>query len=456
MSQTRQARRRAEREESLLTDRWTRLRRHETQQGYYHSRYRFNAVPAGRRSGKTEIAKRRLVRRAMRGSRFDSPRYFAAAPTRDQAKRIYWDDLRKLIPAWMVDGEPSATDLCIPLKNGASVWVVGMDKPERIEGQPWDGGILDEFGNMKAKAWPENVRPALSDRMGWCDLIGVPEGRNHYYDAVKLAQSELAERGAESDWGYFHWKSAEILPASEIAAARRTLDDLTFQQEYEASFVTFTGRAYYPFDDAKHTARLQYNPDAPLIIALDFNVAPGVAVLCQEQMLPGGGLLGTGVIGEVHIQANSNTPAVCRKIIKDWGNHRGLVMLYGDATGGAGGSAKVDGSDWDLVAKHLRPAFPNRLHFRVPAENPRERVRINSMNSRLLSADNSIRMMVDPSKAPNLVKDFEGVRLLVGGSGEIDKKYDRRLTHLTDALGYYVAYEFPIDERKLSTFEFSV
>jgi hypothetical protein len=55
-----------------------------------------------------------------------------------------------------------------------------------------------------------------------------------------------------------------------------------------------------------------------------------------------------------------------------------------------------------------------------------------------------IRLMVDPVKAPNVVKDFEGVRLLKGGSGEIDKKADPALTHLTDGIGYYVEAEFPI------------
>ena len=36
--------------------------------------------------------------------------------------------------------------------------------------------VLDEFANMKEKAWGENVRPALSDREGWAWLIGVPAG----------------------------------------------------------------------------------------------------------------------------------------------------------------------------------------------------------------------------------------------------------------------------------------
>lgn len=52
--------------------------------------------------------------------------------------------------------------------------------------------------------------------------------------------------------------------------------------------------------------------------------------------------------------------------------------------------------------------------------------------------------MVDPQHAPQTVKDFEGVRLLEGGSGEIDKKHDPKLTHVTDAIGYYVARAYPV------------
>ena len=39
-----------------------------------------------------------------------------------------------------------------------------------------------------------------------------------------------------------------------------------------------------------------------------------------------------------------------------------------------------------------------------------------------------VRLMVDPSRAPKTVKDFEGVTLLQGGSGEIDKGANPDLT----------------------------
>lgn len=434
----------------MLTRRWTPLRYHPVQQAYWSSPHRFNTIPAGRRSGKTELAKRKLVKRALAGTKFDPPRFFAGAPTREQAKRIFWDDLKGLVPRHFLRGRPSEVDLMIRLINGAQIWVVGLDRPERIEGSPWDGGVLDEYGNMRASAWPEHIRPALSDRGGWCDFTGVPEGRNHYYDLDRAARAQMmTASGPDGDWASFHWISADILPAQEITAARRDLDDLTYSQEYEASFVSFEGQAYYPFAEPSHCARLTYDPRADLVFCFDFNVAPGVAAVLQEQMLPNG-LSGTGVIGEVHIPRNSSTPAVCRRLIADWGCHQGNVICHGDATGGARGSAKVGGSDWDLIRAELSTVIGTRLRFSVPRANPPERVRVNAVNARLRSAAGDVRLMVDPSKASHVRKDFEGVRLLMGGAGEIDKKADPGLSHLSDAIGYYIARQYPLVVREIT------
>ncbi len=419
---------------------------HPEQLRLWESPVRFRTVPAGRRSGKTELAKRKLVLAAInRRQNFPDARYFASAPTRDQAKRIFWEDLKRMVPNYLTARKPSETDMTIHMVHGPVITVLGMDVPERIEGVGWDGGIVDEFGNIKETAWLQNIRPALSDRKGWAWLIGVPEGRNHYYIADKNAQADTT-----GEWDSFHWKSADILPPEEIAAAKRDLDELTYLQEYEASFIYFEGRAYYPFEDRVHARfSLPYVPAWPLVFCFDFNVAPGVAVVCQELPRPdeaGLPIVGdymTGCIGEVFIPTNSNTPMVCRRLIQDWGDHEGEVWCYGDATGGAKGSAKVLGSDWELIRQILGKHFGDRLRFRVPRDNPRERDRVNAVNSRLKAMDGTVRMMVDPGKCPELVRDLEGVVLVKGGSGEIDKKKDPARTHLTDGLGYYIAKEFP-------------
>ena len=437
------------------------LREHPVQQQLIDDTFtyntRFNVVPSGRRSGKTEICgKRRLIARSVVGVPAPNPRYFVAAPTRDQVWRLYWNDLKILCePHLSPIKKPSESRLIIYLKRDTEIHLLGMDKPERIEGSHWDGGILDEFGNMKEKTWVENVRPALSTPgrpPAWCDFIGVPEGRNHYYNLYKRAQEEIVDKGRLSKWGVFHWLSKDILSAEDIEQAMRDMDELTFKQEMEGSFVTFSGMAYYNFDEKYHCAKLHYNRRRPIVFCFDFNVNPGVASVIQEQLWvdpkthePEEDTECTGIIGEVYIKRNSNTLNVCKKLIEDWGDHEGDIYIHGDATGGSRHSSQLFGTDWDIVEKMMHKHFGDeRIYMEVPSDNPRVRNRINAVNSRLLSMDNRIGMQIDPRRAPMTVKDFEGVNIIEGGSGEIDKKADKWLSHLTDAVGYYITEEYPV------------
>src|SRR5580658_7391301 len=112
------------------TRRWGELRPHAEQIRLWNDQTRFKVVPSGRRSGKTELAKRRLAEHLiLRATAHGLPgRYFAAAPTEDQAKRIFWQDLKSLIPRrWT--SSISETELRMTALNGAEVWVVGLDRP---------------------------------------------------------------------------------------------------------------------------------------------------------------------------------------------------------------------------------------------------------------------------------------------------------------------------------------
>lgn len=452
-----------------LSNKWTQLKDHPEQIRAYRSRKRFNIIPAGRRSGKTEIiGKRKMALRCMFAhdvnfpqfySQFPDPKFFISAPTREQVKRIYWNDMKSLIPKAMLAKPPNESNLIISLINGVELYLLGLDKPERIEGSPWDWGLVDEIANVKPDAWGSNIRPSLSDRRGGCDFIGVPEGRNHFYDMYTKALSTIEADGDESEWGVFHWISADILPYDEIITAQQDLDPLIYAQEYEASFIIFAGMAYYNFDRAAHVSncRQYYNPNDPLIFTFDFNVAPGTASIIQEMKhwpdgrepkerkseITGEDDTITSIIGEVHIPRSSNTEVVCRKLVEDWGSHQGQIYCYGDATGGNPGSAKVKGSDWDLIRSHLTRHYGDRVHYKIKT-NPRERQRVNAVNSRLKNVLGDIRVQIDGKYAPHVVEDFEGVRILEGSAGEIDKKSTPKLTHLSDGIGYYVHYKYPV------------
>jgi hypothetical protein len=432
------------------TKRWTPMFDHDEQIRLIKSDARFKVVVAGARSGKTEIHKREGILEALKHPLTDARMVFAA-PTRDQAKDIYWADLKKLVnPQWLAR-QPRETELLIEFKHGPSIRVVGMDKPQRIEGKPIDWVCMDEYRDMKREAWESKVQPMLSTPgrpPGKARLIGRPGPMNHFYDLyIKAKDPEMVE------WDSFHWPSSDIMPAAEIASAKSRMDPLVFQREYGAEFINYEGRIYYPFSRDTHGGEsLSYDPTLDLCFCFDFNRSPGVALICQEQEYKGNNPKVaqriTAFIGEVYIPRHSTTPAICRKLIQDWEHHTRTIYVYGDATGGAKGSAKTEGSDWENVKRFLALGFKNnKIYYKVPKANPRERVRVNSINARLESADEKIHLLVDRKRCPRLIDDFERVVALEGGAGEIDKDSDLTATHLTDAAGYYIHREHPLKER---------
>lgn len=382
---------------------------------------RFAVVPAGRRSGKTELAKRKLVMELPKKKPWSDARYFAAAPTRDQAKRIFWKDIKALTPGKWVK-KVFETDLCITTVFGSELWVAGLDKPQRIEGTPWDGGVLDEYANMRPTAWSENIRPALSDRGGWCWFIGVPEGLNHYKDLFDYASS-----GADPDWGAYTWKSSEILPADELESARRVLDQRTFRQEYEASFEGAAGRIYYAYDPKRHeNGPIRAIPTLPVLICCDFNVDPCVWEVAQTDGRT------VWVIDEILLR-NTNTVEMGKEALSRYGGHKAGAIIYGDAAGMNRSTAGK--SDYALL---YELGFRDQ---RIKKANPNVKDRINALNAMLENTAGEARLFHHP-RCTALRKDFEAVEWREGGR-DINKS-NPLLTHATDALGYFMEYEFPL------------
>lgn len=353
--------------------------------------------------------------------RWKDSRYFAAAPTREQAKSIFWSDLKAMVPKKWVS-RVCETELSILTRFGSELRVIGLDRPERMEGTPWDGGVLDEYANMKPGAWTDNVRPALSDRAGWCWLIGVPEGFNHYRDIA-----EYARTGKDTDWGFYTWHSADILPAAEIEAAKRTLDPRTFRQEYEATFEGGTGRAYYAYDRAIHEdGAIALNHRLPIILCADFNVSPCVWELLQTDN-------GKVRVFDEVVLKDTNTVEMARETIRRYNGHKPGVIVYGDAAGSA--RSTTGKSDYAILGEM---GFRNQ---RILPCNPAVRDRVNAVNSMLRNTRDEARLYHHP-RCGYLRKDFETVEWKDGGR-ELDKANAER-THASDGLGYFISAEFPL------------
>ena len=440
----------------MLTDRWYTLRPHEGQSKLFHSGARFLVAACGRRSGKTELAKRKGVQLSLAVPR-QNGRFMFAAPTRGQAKEIFWEDLKSLTPSEAVETIYEGT-CTIKLRNGNKIQVEGLDRPQRIEGSPLDWICVDECADVRETSFNRHIRPALDTvgRPGAAWLIGVPRGRGYFYKMFLKAKEN-----SNPDWESFSWPSSDILPKEVIDAAKEDLDPLTFAQEYEANFLNPSGRAYYTFDRGVHATRaLGYDDRFPLIFCFDFNVDPGIAVVCQDRPIDEKSQEGlvTHCIDEVFIENDSNTERVANKLVESWGHHKGAIEIYGDASGGARRSSATTGTDWDIIKQVLKGAGL-QVHTRVPRSNPPIKSRVNALNRRILSGASYVQygdqiqidsstakpsLLVDPFTCTHLINDLEGVSVIPGSAGEIDKKSDLSLTHLSDALGYFVHRKYPM------------
>jgi hypothetical protein len=197
---------------------------------------RFAVVVAHRRFGKTVAALNHLIREAVLNEK-ETPRYAYIAPTYGQAKRVAWDYLVKYTTP--LGGTNNISELRVDFW-GRRIQLYGSDNPDSLRGQYFDGVIIDEVGDQNPKIWTDIVRPALTDRKGWCLFIGTPKGHNHF--------KELRDRAEKEDgWGLLEFKASEtgVVDEVELKAARNEMGEDKFRQEFECSFDAAVEGSYY-------------------------------------------------------------------------------------------------------------------------------------------------------------------------------------------------------------------
>lgn len=215
-----------------------------------------------RRAGKTVFAVVELILAALRfqGQR---GRFAYIGPLLKQAKHVVWDYLKhhtRDIPERVIN----ESELSVSLPNGSRISLFGADNPDAFRGQYFDGVVLDEVAQMKPEVWGEILRPALADRQGWALFIGTPKGINLfsklYFDALK-----------EDDWFADLRRASEtgVLPADELAAAKREMTEEQYAQEFECDFAASVATVLIPLDQVLAAQRRN-------VRKIDFDFAPRI------------------------------------------------------------------------------------------------------------------------------------------------------------------------------------
>jgi hypothetical protein len=217
------------------------------------------------------------------------PLFGYVAPYRSQAKAVVWDYLKRYAePLIKVSNE---SELQIELHNGSRIKLFGADNADAMRGLGFDGLYLDEYGDFKPSIWGNILRPALSDKQGWCVFGGTPKGKNQFWQIYQTASK------SPDEWFLLRLPASTsgLLPESELAAARAQLSEDQYLQEMECSFEAAILGAYYGTEMREATEQnrivpVEYDTSLPVHTAWDLGFRDDTAIWWYQV-----------VRGEIHV-----------------------------------------------------------------------------------------------------------------------------------------------------------
>ncbi len=377
---------------------------------------RFRVLITGRRFSKTFVAINEIAKFAS----IPNKKIWYVAPSYRQAKAICWGVLKEkmIYHKWVKSINHS--DLTLTLKNNSQITLRGSDNESSLRGVGLNFLILDEFQDINKTAWYEVLRPTLSDTEGHALFCGTPRGFGNWsYDLYKMGENN-------KDWKSFQYTTleGEQVSEDEIEQAKQDLDLRTFQQEYEATFVNYSGMIYYNFSRDKNIIE-KYNKNTGVLhIGLDFNVDPMSAVVCiieNDRIF---------VVDEIQIYS-SNTNEMCDEIKTRYKNKQ--IVVYPDPSARQRKTSAGGLTDLSILKN-------NGFDVRCRSTAPLVRDRINAVNSKLKNVNGKNSLFI-VKFCKNAIKSIER-QIYKEGTHIPDK--DSGYDHMNDALGYLVEYNFPL------------
>jgi len=423
----------------LLTDRWFILPdtalHHDVQTRFmnvFNKREVLNYnIVAGRRSYKTErMLKRLFVYLSITEKK---KIYYLGAPTRMQAKDLFWTDIKDLIHPIFIKNI-SESELKIWLKSDTILQIIGLHEFRRKQGGFADGVGVTEYQECNPSVYSHTFQPMLNDRNGFWIEEGRPHGKNHLYDNYLKGQRK------ENKWDSFHWTSETVLSEEQIIRAKGELSLIDYRREYLADFETGASKPYYAYSEKNHYAK-QYDPrNKNLIVACDFNatIKPMSWILGFEEVI--------GIEEMVYwfkdfsIQF-TNTKAMC-EVIERWLLEKYQFLpkemhFYGDYAG-TKSTSNSSLSDWQIIEDYFRNKTITRT-FLKPCLSIRDSV--SSTNARLENALRQHRMFIDPINCEHLKLDWIKADWKENGV-QLDES-DPLRNHCNRAVDYYSDYKYP-------------
>lgn len=331
----------------------------------------------------------------------------------------------------------------ISIKTGigkvAHILTRTLNSFKAIRGITIGWAVLDEINDTKLEAFEEikeRLRCGLSHVLQLL-VVGMPDlpGDNWTWEAFTPEDPEAAKMfkitfQASTEARHLNWEKY-------LKPLLMTLDPLkALQRIFARIVIDQSGRAYYGYQDGiNNVLKYEYDEYRPIYFEIDFNIlsaAPASATV-RQNFETKDGLIDTQVLDEISLEGKT-TIEVCNAFLEKYSKHKHQVWVFGDNTGNLNRTV----SEFQHIKNAFFPVFGNRLKIPSFKSNPEVGQRVAAMNAMLCNAFGRARLFI----APHCKELIEDLRKLMPKDGKIDKS-DAKRSHMSDALGYGIWFQFP-------------
>lgn len=397
-----------------------------SQRAFATSRAPYPAFVGGYGSGKSAAAIARAMALKMHFKQCDVAYYLPTFPLVEDIALKRFPDLceRKGWPFKTRAG----TSPHIEFPGAGRIIFRSMSNPDSIVGYEVAHSICDELDTL----------PTEKAREVWNRVIARNRQKmpGDFPNTVAVATTPEGFRFVYERWhknpapGYVMFRAKTIenaanLPPGYIDNLKNSYPAPLLAAYLDGEFVNLASQSVYSEFDRKANASTEtIKPYEPLHVGLDFNVGNVSAAV--------GVLRGDTVHFVAEWTGVRDTPTLCQLLTDKYKSAGHAVHIYPDASGGATKSVNAALSDIVLLRAAGFQVWAN-------SRNPAVRDRVAAVN-RLIHSGGKRRLFVRPDTCPSMVEGLE--QQAYDKHGEPDKSGG--LDHLNDALGYLVAYKFPV------------
>jgi len=391
------------------------------QKRFHHSKAKFKAYVGGYGSGKTFAGCHEAILLSYLNPGLTG---MMLAPTYGMLEDATLPTFREILDGANIKYKFRKSEGRLSLPWGSRVLFRSADNPARLKGPnlAWVG--IDEGALITKTAWEvaiSRIRHPDAKRLE-AFITTTPEGLNWLHEEFV----EKRRRGYE----VIYAKTSENhhLPDEYVRDLTAAYDPALVRQYLMGEFVNpIAGRVYPAFERGAHVKPgLCYDPARPVALAVDFNVNPLHAAAVQ---MDGDIVL---VVDEI-VLPSSNTYELCEEARARYG--AGAMTVYPDPTGRARKTAGAPEapSDFAILMTHGFTVLSR-------TSSPAVKDRINAVNRKLMDSSGKVGLLVS-EKCRETVRSFEQT-CYKPASSIMDKAPG--VEHITDAIGYFIEYEFPI------------